>query len=193
MSYETNQRLLTPVIRWMYRLQVRGQEHVPAAGAFVAAGNHDSMIDPFVMAAAIHRPMHFLGKAELWGNPVARWWLESVGAIPVRRGGSDAGAIESAVAALEAGRVVGIFPEGGVKREGPWLRGAARLALQTGAPLLPVRLFDTRKALGRNSFGFPPLTVLIGEPIHTERTTPTADLARTLTDRLQVAVEALGT
>ena len=78
-------------------------------------------------------------------------------------------------------------------REGPWLRGAARMALATGTPLLPVRLLDTRKALGRGSFGFPPLAALIGEPIAVERTTPTPELARELTDRLQVAVEALGT
>ena len=102
-----------------------------------------------------------------------------------QRGKSDVGAIASAIAALEAGEVVGIFPEGGVMREGPWLRGAARMALATGAPLLPVRLLETRKALGRRGFGFPRLAVLIGEPIAVARTTPTPELARELTDRLQ--------
>ena len=90
--------------------------------------------------------------------------------------------------------MVGIFPEGGVRREGPWLRGAARMALATGAPLLPVRLLDTRKAFGRGTRSrFPPLAALIGEPIAVERTEPTAALARELTDRLQAAVESLGT
>ena len=55
-------------------------------------------------------------------------------------------------------------------REGPWLRGAARMALATGAPLLPVRLLDTRKAFGRGAIAFPPLAALIGEPIAVERT-----------------------
>ena len=128
---------------------MRGQEHVPPAGPLVVTGNHDSVLDPFLMAAAIPRPIHFLGKSELWRYAPLRWWLGSIGAIPVVRGGSDAAAIASAVAALEAGEVVGIFPEGGVRREGPWLRGAARMALATGAPLLPVRLLDARKALGR--------------------------------------------
>ena len=193
MSFETYRRVVGPVVRVVYRLEVRGQEHVPPVGPLVIAANHDSVLDPFVLAAAISRPTRYLGKAELWCVPLLRLWLDNVEAIPVERGRSDAGAIESAVAALEAGEVVGIFPEGGVAREGPWLRGAARMALATGAPLLPVRLLETRKALGRGQVGFPRLAALIGEPIAVERTSPTAELARELTDRLQAAVEALGT
>ena len=193
MSFETYRRSLTPLVRAVYRLEVRGQEHVPPVGPLVIAANHDSILDPFVLAAAISRPTRYLGKAELWRVPLLWRWLDSIEAIPVERGRSDVGAIESAIAALEAGEVVGIFPEGGVKREGPWLRGAARMALATGAPLLPVRLLETRKALGRRQVGFPRLAVLIGEPIAVERTEPTVELARALTDRLQAAVEALGT
>ncbi len=193
MSFETYRRVVAPVVRVVYRLEVRGQEHVPPVGPLVIAANHDSVLDPFVLAAAISRPTRYLGKAELWRVPLLRLWLDNVEAIPVERGRSDALAIESAVAALRAGEVVGIFPEGGVAREGPWLRGAARMALATGAPLLPVRLLETRKALGRGQVGFPRLAALIGEPIAVERTSPTAELARELTDRLQAAVEALGT
>jgi len=193
LSYETYRRSLTPVVRTVYRLEVRGLEHVPANGSLVVAGNHESILDPFVVSAAISRPIRYLAKAELWRVPLLPWWLASVEAIPVERGGSDVAAIASAIAALEAGEVVGLFPEGGVKREGPWLRGAARMAIATGAPLLPVRLLETRKALGRGSVGFPRLAALIGEPIDVERTTPTPELARGLTDRLQAAVEALGT
>jgi hypothetical protein len=67
------------------------------------------------------------------------------------------------------------------------------MALASGSPLLPVRLLDTRKALGRGTIGFPRLAALIGEPIPVERAAPTGAVARTLTDRLQAAVEALGT
>ncbi len=193
MSYETYRRSLTPVIRAVYRLEVRGLERVPEDGPLIVTGNHESILDPFVMSAAISRPIRYLGKAELWRVPLLPWWLASVEAIPIERGGSDVAAIASAIAALDAGEVVGLFPEGGVKREGPWLRGAARMALATGSPLLPVRLLETRRALGRNSFGFPRLAALIGEPIAVERSIPTPELARELTDRLQVAVEALGT
>ena len=193
MSYETYRRSLTPIIRAVYRLEVRGLEHVPADGSLVVTGNHESILDPFVLSATISRPIRYLGKAELWRVPLLPWWLASVEAIPIERGGSDVAAIASAIEALEAGEVVGLFPEGGVKREGPWLRGAARMALATGSPLLPVCLLETRRALGRSSFGFPRIAALVGEPIAVERTTPTPELARELTDRLQAAVEALGT
>ena len=193
MSYEDYRRALTPVVRAVYRVEVRGQENVPWAGGLVVAGNHDSMLDPFLLAAVIPRPMRYLGKAELWTVPGLRWWLGTVDAIPIHRGRNDIVAISSAIEALESGEVVGIFPEGGVGREGPWLRGAARMALATGAPLLPVRLLGTRNAFGRGRIAFPPLAALIGEPIAVECTEPTAELARELTDRLQAAVESLGT
>ena len=193
MSYETYRRTLTPVVRAVYRLEVRGLEHVPADGPLVVVGNHESMLDPFIVSASISRPIRYLAKSELWSVPLLPWWLASVEAIPVERGKSDGAAIAAAVAALEAGEVVGLFPEGGVMREGPWLRGAARMAIATGTPLLPVRLLGTRKALGRNGFGFPRLAALIGEPIAVDRAIPTPELARELTDFLQTAVEALGT
>ena len=193
MSYETYRRSLTPVVRAVYRLEVRGLEHVPADGSFVVAGNHESILDPFIVSAAISRPIRYLAKSELWSVPLLPWWLASVEAIRVERGKSDLAAVASAIAALETGEVVGLFPEGGVRREGPWLRGAARMALATGTPILPIRLLETRKALGSRSLGFPRLAALIGEPIAVERATPTPELARELTDRLQGAVEALGT
>lgn len=193
MSYETYRRSLTPVVRAVYRLEVRGHEHVPADGSLVVVGNHESTLDPFVLSAAISRPIRYLAKSELWSVPLLPWWLESVEAIRVERGKSDVAAVASAIAALEAGEVVGLFPEGGVRREGPWLRGAARMALATGTPLLPVRLLETRKALGSRNVGFPRLAALIGEPIAVPRTIPTPELARELTDRLQEAVVALGT
>ena len=193
MSYETYRRPLTPVVRAVYRLEVRGLEHVPDQGPLVVTGNHESILDPFFLSAAISRPIRYLAKSELWNVPVLPWWLESVEAIPIERGKSDSIAIAAAIAALGAGEVVGLFPEGGVMREGLWLRGAARMALAAGTPLLPVRLLETRKALGKTSFGFPRVAVLVGAPIVVDRTTPTPELARALTDRLQKAVEALGT
>jgi 1-acyl-sn-glycerol-3-phosphate acyltransferase len=193
LSYEAYRRTLTPVVRALYRLEIRGHERVPADGPLVVVGNHESILDPFIVSAAISRPIRYLAKSELWSVPLLPGWLASVEAIPVERGKSDVDAIASAIAALEGGEVVGLFPEGGVMREGPWLRGAARMALAIGAPILPVRLLETRKALGSRSFGFPRLAALIGEPIAVPRTTPTPELARELTDRLQEVVEALGT
>jgi 1-acyl-sn-glycerol-3-phosphate acyltransferase len=193
LSYETYRHSLTPVVRAVYRLEVRGLEHVPADGPLVVVGNHESILDPFILSAAISRAIRYLAKSELWSVPLLPWWLASVEAIPVERGKTDVAAVASAIAALEAGEVVGLFPEGGVMREGPWLRGAARMALATGTSILPVRLLETRRALGSRSFGFPRVAALIGEPIAVPRTIPTPELARELTDRIQEIVEALGT
>jgi 1-acyl-sn-glycerol-3-phosphate acyltransferase len=190
--YEAYRRALTPVLRGLYRVEVRGQEHVPLTGPLVVAGNHESILDPFLLAAVIPRQVQFIGKSEFWRYRPLRWWLGTIGAIPVVRGGGDVTAVAAAIAALEEGEAVGLFPEGGVNRAGPWKRGAARMALASGAPLLPVRLLDVRRAMGRGSFGFPPLAALIGEPIPVPRAEPTEDLARELTDRLQAAVMALG-
>ena len=93
MSYETYRRALTPLIERIYRVEVRGQENVPRSGRLVVAGNHDSMLDPFILAAAIPRPIRYLGKSELWKVPGLRWWLGTLEAIPVHRGGSDLAAI----------------------------------------------------------------------------------------------------
>ena len=72
------------------------------------------------------------------------------------------------MAALEEGEAVAIFPQGRVRFDGPWLRGAARMALVTGAPILPVRLVDTGRALAPGTIGFPQLAALIGEPLEVE-------------------------
>ena len=90
------------------------------------------------------------------------------------------------------GEAIGIFPQGSVSRDA-WRRGAARLALSAGAPLVPVRILGTDAALVRGRIGFPRITVLIGEPVAVERQEPTAEVATALTARLRGAVEALGT
>ena len=193
MSYAVYKTLLGPLVERLYRLEVRGVDRVPASGPLVLAANHASVLDPFVLGAALPRPIRFVTKAELWRYPLVGPLLEAGGAIPLRRGGSDVAAIGAAVGALEAGEVVGIFPEGRVRSDGPWLRGAARMALVTGASLLPVRLVDTERALAPGSVGFPTVGVLIGEPLAVERAKPTIARSRELTLALQAAVETLGT
>ena len=193
MSYAVYKRFLGPVVEALYRLEVRGVEHVPPSGPLVVVANHESVLDPFVLGAALPRPIRFVGKSELWGIRPVAWLLDAGGAIPIQRGRSDVGAVGAAVAALDAGDAVAIFPGGGVNGHTLWLRGAARMALAAGASMLPVRLLDTRRAIGRGTVGFPPLAVLIGEPVAVERARPTIAGARELTHVLQSAVESLGT
>jgi 1-acyl-sn-glycerol-3-phosphate acyltransferase len=192
MSYEVYKRLLGPLVESLYRVEVRGAEHVPPTGPLVVAANHESVLDPFVLGCAVPRPIRYLAKAELWRYPLVGTLLEAGGVIPIRRGRSDVAAIGAAVDALRDGEVLGIFPQGRVRFEGPWLRGAARMALVTGAPLLPVRLFDTARAIAPGTVGFPRVAALIGEPLEVEPAKPTIARARDLTRALQLAVETLG-
>lgn len=188
------QRRVTPLLRLLYRLEVRGAELVPPAGPLVVAANHESVLDPFVLAAAIPRPLRYLAKEELWRT---RWLgraMDALGAIPVRRGRVDTGLIETATAALARGEAIAIFPQGGIRREGAWLRGAARLAIAAQATLVPVRLLGTAAAIGRGRAGLPRLAVLVGEPLPLPP--PSAGgsaAARSLTRLLQERVAALST
>jgi 1-acyl-sn-glycerol-3-phosphate acyltransferase len=191
MIYPAVRRLLAPVCRAIYRVEVRGEEHVPADGPVVVAANHPSVLDPFVLSTAIERPLRYLAKAELWRVPLFAPLLDALGGIPVNRDMGDRAALAVALAALEHGDAVGIFPQGGVRRDA-WHRGAARLALASGAPLLPARILATDEALRPGHVGFPRVAILIGEPIPVERRQPTIALASELTARLRTAVEALG-
>ena len=118
-------------------------------GASIVVVNHDSMADPFVVGAAIDRPLRYLAKSELWRNPLIRRAIESLGAIPVTRERGDVAAVEAAARAVDAGDIVVIFPQGTVLGgpDRPWQRGAARLALTTGAPLVPVAIVGAANGL----------------------------------------------
>jgi 1-acyl-sn-glycerol-3-phosphate acyltransferase len=181
-----------PLIRAAYRVEVRGAVNVPA-GPLVVAANHESMLDPFLLWVAVPRPLRFVAKEELWRHAAIAWGMNLVDAIPVARGTGDLSAMGLARAALERGEAVALFPQGAVRREGPWLRGAARLALATGAPILPVRLLGTAAAPSPGTVGFPRLAVLIGHPLPVPHARPTVAAARTVTAQLQRAVDLLGT
>lgn len=150
------------------------------------------MLDPFVLGAVLARDIRYLAKAELWSSRALARVLDDLGAIPVARGRGDREAIAAAVAALGNGEVVGVFPEGGVRRAGPWHRGAARMALLTGASVLPVRLLAVERALGVGVPGRPRIGVLVGHPVEVAPSVPTIAAARALTDRLRAEVFALG-
>jgi len=179
------------LVRALYRLDVVGADHLPAAGPMVIAPNHDSWLDGIVLGAAISRELRFLAKAELWRSRLLAWMLDGLGAIRIKRGHGDQLALARMRQALEAGQTVAIFPQGAVRGERVWHRGAARMALATGAPLVPVRLVGTAQAFSRGRIGFPRLRVIIGEPIAVARAMEEPVAATKLTERLRTAVESL--
>ena len=186
--------VVAPPIRAVWRLEVEGAAHVPA-GPVIVVANHDSLSDPFFLGAAVARPLRFLAKRELWRNGVAGWVLDGLGGIPVERRRGDVGAVAVVAEALEHGAAVAIFPQGTVlgPPDRPWQRGAARLALTTGAPLVPVAIVGADDAL-RPGTRLPrraSVTVLIGPPVVVETASPTIPATRELTGRLRETVEAL--
>ena len=148
-------------------------------------------LDAIILGAAISRELRFVAKAELWRSKLLAWMIEGLGAIPIERGHSDYLAATRVLHALEAGQAVVIFPQGAVRGDRAWKQGAAHAALLTGAPLVPVRLVGTARALSRGRIGFPRLRVIIGEPIEVARAPEDPDAAAKLTERLRVAVESL--
>ncbi len=179
------------LVRAMYRLEVVGAERLPITGPVVFAPNHDSLLDGIVLGAAISRELRFLAKAELWQSRLLGWMLDGLGAIGITRGCGDHLALARMRQALNAGQAVAIFPQGAVRGDRVWHRGAARMALVTGAPLVPVRLVGTARALSRDRIGFPRLRVIFGEPIKVMREQEEPIAATKLTERLRIAVESL--
>jgi 1-acyl-sn-glycerol-3-phosphate acyltransferase len=143
-----------------------------------------------VLALAARQPLHFLAKVELWRFRPGAWLMDALGGIPIRRDRRDLVSVGRAEELLRAGETVALFPEGTV-RGGTWTRGAARLALLTGAPIVPVRIVGTKRALTRGRIGFPKLRIVVGEPIAVEPARPTVARARELTAVLEAAVRRL--
>ncbi len=190
-TYAQVRRFFGDLVRAVYRLEVVGADRLPVTGPAVIAPNHDSVLDGIILGAAISRELRFLAKAELWRSRLLAWVLDGLGAIGIKRGHSDQLALARMRQALEAGQAVAIFPQGAVRGDRVWHRGAARMALVTGAPLVPIRLVGTAQALSRGIIGFPRLRVIVGEPIEVARATEDPVAATELTERLRITVESL--
>ncbi len=148
-------RLLKPFIEAIFRVlftyECSGQERVPVRGPAVVAANHPSYLDPVLLSLRVRRPIRFMAWDALFRFPILNTLLRAFGTFPVDvRRGHGRQAYDKARALLRAGKVVGIFPEGKRSRTGwmePNLReGAARLALETPAPLVPATIAGAHRA-----------------------------------------------
>ena len=173
--------------RLLYRVEIAGR--VPP-GPCVVAANHESLLDPPLLALAACQPLHFLAKVELWRYRPGAWLMDALGGIPIRRDRRDLVSVARGVELLRAGESVAIFPQGTIQG-GAWTRGAARLALATGAPLVPVRIVGSARALSQGRIAFPRIRIVVGEPIPVDPSRPTIAAARELTRLLHERVEAL--
>ena len=157
----------------------RGTEHFPVNGGFIAAANHMTEVDPLTFAHFLYDnglAPRILAKASLFSVPVLGPVLRATGQIPVFRGTADARkSLQSAVAALEGGECVAVFPEGTLTRE-PDLwpmvgkTGVARLALTTRVPVIPAAQWGPQDLLGRDKKLLKPfprklVTIVTGPPV----------------------------
>jgi 1-acyl-sn-glycerol-3-phosphate acyltransferase len=156
--------------RW-FALRVEGLEHLPADGPYLVAANHHNYLDGVVLGVALPRPVAFLVMPRVWrATPLHPLLHRHLGSIPLNLDGADVGALRGALRALEAGGVVGIFPEGPFSVAGRLEQGrpgVGLLALRAGVPVVPAGISGTYQALvGRRGY-IPrrhPLSVRFGPP-----------------------------
>ncbi len=137
---------LTLAFRLYLRLEGIGGEELPRRGPLLLASNHRSFLDPFAIGVLMKRPVYYVAKRELFQRRWQAWLLGSLGAFPIDRGAGDREAMATAKAILDRGDCVLIFPEGTRVRPGPLgtpRRGVGRLALETGAVVVPVAVVGT--------------------------------------------------
>ncbi|WP_283136570.1 lysophospholipid acyltransferase family protein [Rhizohabitans arisaemae] len=197
--------LLGPAMRAAFRPQVSGLHHVPRRGPVILAANHLAICDSFILGLIVPRQVFFVGKQEYFTRPgrtgrVTATLFRSLGAIGVDRSGGRAAlaALNECARVLERGDVFAIHPEGTRSPDGRLYRGhtgVARLALRTGAPVVPVSLEGTDRAQPRGATVPRPtrITVKIGPPLrfadrgrHSHR-----DVTRTVTDEIMQAIQKL--
>ncbi len=172
-------RVLRPLAHRLWRFDVEGLDHVPVDGPAVLCPNHAAAIDSFFVPAVLDRNLIYVGKAEYLDDWKTKRLFPALGMIPIDRRGGDhaAAALDAARQVLERGGLFGIYPEGTRSRSGKLHKGhtgAARLAVETGAPIIPVGLMGTAeiqpvdRPLPRF---FQPVTVRFGRPITVDRYT----------------------
>jgi glycerol-3-phosphate dehydrogenase (NAD(P)+) len=182
--------VLTPFCVVYFRLSRMGRDHGKVKGGLIVASNHRSFLDPFVVGGCLPwlRPMNYVAKVELFERRWQGWLLSRLGAFPIRRGEADEESMETARQIVERGGAVCIFPEGTRIRRGTIgspKRGVGRLALQTGAPVLPTAVIGTEHV--RRGWRIRPrkVKVRLGKAMTFPRAEePSPALAETVTARI---------
>ena len=162
------------IFKLIFRLKIIGSKNIPKTGSFVIVANHSSLLDGFVLISSVKPKVTFMSAAHLFKIPFVGNILRGVGAIPVQGKGSDIKLIKEAMKVLQAGGVLGIFPEGRIVNEKDGFSakaGAAYLAIKADVPIIPMAIKGADKALPVGA-KFPKLNkieVKIGKPISCSR------------------------
>ena len=150
LAFQVVRAILSFLARGYFHLDVRGLQHIPRHGGAIIAGNHPSVLDGILLLVVSPRPVHFLVAEEYYNHPLLKPLFRAVGSIEVYRTKTHNGdALRMAVAALERGELIGIFPEGTVSFGGTMQhvkQGVALLALRTACPVIPLAIRGSREA-----------------------------------------------
>jgi 1-acyl-sn-glycerol-3-phosphate acyltransferase len=167
-TYTLGRIVLTLPTLLIYRVRKIGLENVPREGALILAPNHFSQMDHFFVGVYLRRKVRFMAKSQMFGPPVLTYIYKHGGVFPVRRGHHDEEAIETAREILRQEEMLLVYAEGGRSRSQQLGRpkpGIGRIALETGAPVVPVAIYGSARVRGWKRLRFPRVTIQFGAPI----------------------------
>jgi 1-acyl-sn-glycerol-3-phosphate acyltransferase len=189
-------RLATSLYSWgLFRVRGIAPDLVPPSGPVILAPNHSSFMDHFFLGASIRRKVSFMAKSQLFKPPL-QFIYSHGGVFPVRRGFRDEEAFVTAAAILERGGCIAMYCEGGRSRTGKIgdraRPGIGRLALESGATVVPVAIHGSERVRNWKRLKFPKVTVLYGEPFRYERVhEATRDQQQAVADDILAAIKGL--
>lgn len=189
-------RLLTSIYCLLFlRVRSIAAEKVPGRGAVILAPNHFSFADHFLVGCFLRRKVRFMAKSQLFKRPM-QFIYSHGGVFPVRRGARDEEAFITAEKILDEGGCIAMYCEGGRSRSGNLAEkakaGIGRLALETGAPVVPIAVHGSQKVRNWKKLQFPKVTVQYGEPLAWERVeNPTREQQQAVADEILIEIRAL--
>jgi 1-acyl-sn-glycerol-3-phosphate acyltransferase len=189
-------RVATALYSWsVFRLRSIDEEKVPASGSVILAPNHFSFMDHFFLGVPIRRKVRFMAKSQLFKRPM-QFIFDHGGVFPVRRGYRDEEAFITAEAILDQGGCVAMYSEGGRSRTGKLSDtvrpGIGRLALESGATIVPVAVHGSSRVRNWRRLQFPKVTVRYGDPFRFERVrSPTRDQQQAVANAIFAEIRAL--
>lgn len=166
--YRVFHTVVTGFTRLYTRMSIEGSEHIPRTGAFILAPVHRSYVDTPIAACVTRRRMRFMGKDAVWKSRPAGWLASALGAFPVTRGSADREAFKRAIAVVESGEPLVLFPEG-ERKSGPVVHplfdGAVYIALKAGVPIVPVGIGGSERVMPKGAkFLYPKKVYVIVGP-----------------------------
>mgnify|MGYP000151981979 CR=1 FL=1 len=195
--------LLGPLLKLLFRPWVRGMENIPGSGAAILASNHLSFSDSIFLPLQSRRPLVFLAKSEYFTGKgvkgaLTRWFFKGTGQLPIDRSGGKASeaALNTGLTVLGGGQVLGIYPEGTRSPDGRLYKGRtgiARMAIESGAPVVPVAMFNTAEIqpTGKVVPKVQRVEMVFGEPMYFDGDSTDLQYLREVTDIIMKRIQEL--